>query len=60
VPPELDRLVLRALAFDHQDRHASCAEVLAALTQIATRHHYPTAFEPLVATWVQGCAQGAR
>jgi serine/threonine protein kinase len=52
VPPGLDAIVRRALAFDRDARFASCADLEAALEEIATSHP-PLASEKAVATWVE-------
>jgi Protein kinase domain len=51
LPPELEHIVLRALAFERQERFRSCAEMELALEAIAEAHP-PVASEKRVANWV--------
>jgi hypothetical protein len=52
LPAELDQVLLRALAFSRQARFGSCAELAAAVDQIASRHA-PGADDETVARWVE-------
>jgi eukaryotic-like serine/threonine-protein kinase len=51
VPPELDQILLGALAFTRQGRPGSCAELEAALAQVAAV--LPDATQDMVAVWVE-------
>ena len=52
VPPELERAIFRALAYERADRFADCAAFEAVLEAIAARHT-PGASQRMVATWVE-------
>ena len=53
VPPELEAAVMRALAFDREDRFPSCAALEQALEAIAVAHP-PVAGDKTIARWVDG------
>ena len=51
LPPELDAVVFRAMAFERDDRHASCEALEQAIADIAGRHGL-TASDKLIARWL--------
>ena len=53
LPPELDALVFRAMAFERDDRFASCEELEQAIADIAQRHGL-TAGDKDIARWIAG------
>lgn len=53
VPPALEQLLFRGLAFSPDDRHASCAELAAELARVAAEAGW-SAGEPELAAWVRG------
>ena len=52
LPPELDAIVWKALSYERDDRYADCAEMEAALEEVANRHP-PIASDKTVAQWVE-------
>ena len=52
VPPELEATILKALAYERDDRHPDCAALEHALETIA-RRYAPGATEKLVAQWIE-------
>ena len=53
LPPELDAVVFRAMAFERDDRFASCEALEQAVAEIADRHGL-TANDKLIARWLAG------
>jgi serine/threonine-protein kinase len=51
LPPELDALVFRAMAFERGDRFASCEELDEALADVVSRHDLH-ATEKVIARWI--------
>ena len=52
IPPELTALVFRALAFDRQDRFADCADLEAALAELANRYSASAGIEKSIGRWM--------
>lgn len=52
LPPELDGVVLRAMQFDREDRHPSCAELELALAAVVDRHGLAVT-DKAIAQWVR-------
>jgi serine/threonine-protein kinase len=52
LPPELDDVVFRAMAFDRDDRYASCEELEQALAAIAERHGVAGSTDKAIAQWI--------
>ena len=53
LPPELDAVVFRAMAFERDDRFASCEALEQAVAEIAQRHGL-TAGDKDIARWIAG------
>ena len=53
LPTELDALVFRAMAFERDDRFASCEALEQAVAEVADRHGL-TANDKLIARWLAG------
>ncbi|HUS68041.1 MAG TPA: serine/threonine-protein kinase [Kofleriaceae bacterium] len=51
LPPELDDLVFRAMAFERADRFASCEELDQAIGEVASRHGLD-ASDKVIARWI--------
>jgi serine/threonine-protein kinase len=52
LPPELDDIVFRAMAFEPEDRYASCEELEQALAAVADRHGVSGATDKAIAQWI--------
>jgi hypothetical protein len=52
IPPDLEATILKALAYERDDRHPDCAALEHALEAIA-RRYAPGATEKLVAQWIE-------
>lgn len=57
VPRELEAIVMRALAFDREDRYPSCAALEQALEAVAVAHP-PIAGDKAVARWIDDLLTG--
>ena len=53
LPPEIDAVVWKALAYDKADRYATCLEFEEALEAVANQHP-PVTGDKAVAQWVEG------
>jgi hypothetical protein len=59
LPPELDQIVGKALAFAKEDRYASCDELEAAIEAVASKHGL-TASDKMVAQFVESALRSGR
>ncbi|HEU5055815.1 MAG TPA: hypothetical protein VFU21_04800 [Kofleriaceae bacterium] len=53
LPPELDAVVFKAMAFERDDRFPSCEALEQAVADIAERHGL-TAGDKVIARWIAG------